>query len=254
MTTADLHTLTGAYAVNALSEEERAAFERHLAVCRPCTEEVAGLRDTAARLGQAVSDTPPPELKERVMGQISTVRQEAPRVTSTGRGGSSVGASGRAARTLPKLVLAACLAGVVAFGGVAVWQYQEARDARQEARQAQERSAQISSVLTAPDAQINSGELPGGATGTVVLSHEQNRAAFLAANMPTPPSGKVYQLWYNDDGTMRSAGLMEPGSTDTAMMMQGAPNQAVGMGITVEPTGGSEQPTSEPLAEMEFPG
>lgn len=251
MTTAELHTLTGAYAVNALSDEERSAFERHLAVCRPCAEEVAELTNTAARLGQAVSDAPPPELKQRVMSQIATVRQEPPKVTSRGRGGGSGG--GRTARSLPKLVLAACLAGVVAFGGVAVWQYQQAQDARQEAQQARDRSAQISSVLTAPDAEVNSDELPGGATGTVVVSREQNQAAFLAAGMPSPPSGKVYQLWYDDSGTLRSAGLMDPGSTDTTMMMRGTPDQASGMGITVEPAGGSEQPTSEPLATMEFP-
>jgi anti-sigma factor RsiW len=34
--TADLHTLTGAYVLHALSESERAAFERHLADCAAC--------------------------------------------------------------------------------------------------------------------------------------------------------------------------------------------------------------------------
>ena len=32
----DLHHLSGAYAVDALDEAERSAFERHLAVCAAC--------------------------------------------------------------------------------------------------------------------------------------------------------------------------------------------------------------------------
>lgn len=253
MTSADLHTLTGAYAVHALGEDERVAFERHLTACQPCAEEIAELSATAARLGQAVSDAPPPELRQRVLGQIATVRQEAPKVSPRGRGGASSG-TGRVGRSLPRLALAACLAGVVAFGGVAVWQFQRAEDARQQAEQAQERSTEISALLTAPDAVVDTSELPGGATGTVVLSKERNKAAFLAADMPTPPSGKVYQLWYADEDAMRPAGLMDPAATETALVMDGDLDRAAGMGITVEPAGGSEQPTSEPLAEMEFPG
>ncbi|MBU7600607.1 anti-sigma factor [Streptomyces sp. P38-E01] len=252
MSSADLHTLTGAYAVHALSEEERAAFERHLAACRPCAEEISELSATAARLGQAVSDTPPPEMRQRVLDQIATVRQEPPKVSARGRGGRAGGA--RTARALPRMVLAACLAGVAAFGGIAVWQYQQAEDARQRAEQAQQRSTDISALLTAPDASVETSELPGGATGTVVVSRERNQAAFLASDMPTPPRGKVYQLWFNDGGTMRSAGLMDAQSARPATVMAGDLDRASGMGITVEPAGGSDRPTSEPLAEMEFPG
>ena len=253
MTFGDPHTLTGAYAVHALSEEERLAFERHLTACQSCTQEIAELSATAARLGQAVSDAPPPELRQRVLGQIATVRQEAPKVPPRGHGGGSTG-TGRVGRSLPRLALAACLAAVVGFGGVAVWQYQRAEDARQQAEQVRERSTEISALLTASDAVVNTSELPGGATGTVVVSRERNKAAFLASDMPTPPSGKVYQLWYADQDAMRPAGLMDPTVTETALVMDGGLDKAAGMGITVEPAGGSEQPTSAPLAELEFPG
>ena len=37
---ADLHTLTGAYAADALSGTERLAFERHLDDCPACAQEV----------------------------------------------------------------------------------------------------------------------------------------------------------------------------------------------------------------------
>ncbi|EOD68417.1 zf-HC2 domain-containing protein, partial [Amycolatopsis vancoresmycina] len=60
--TAELHTLTGAYALDAVSDVERAEFERHLGACAACRQEVAELRATGARLGVAASADPPPSL------------------------------------------------------------------------------------------------------------------------------------------------------------------------------------------------
>ncbi|HYN16781.1 MAG TPA: zf-HC2 domain-containing protein, partial [Actinomycetes bacterium] len=51
---ADLHTLTGAFAAHALSDTERLAFERHLEACPACAQEVRELQATTARLGSAV--------------------------------------------------------------------------------------------------------------------------------------------------------------------------------------------------------
>jgi len=46
----DVHALAGAYALDALTELERAAFGRHVADCESCTVEVAELSETATRL------------------------------------------------------------------------------------------------------------------------------------------------------------------------------------------------------------
>nr|P12752.1 RecName: Full=Uncharacterized protein in phr 5'region [Streptomyces griseus]CAA33160.1 unnamed protein product [Streptomyces griseus] len=149
--------------------------------------------------------------------------------------------------------LAACVAAAAAFGGVAVWQNQVAQDARQQANQAQRQNERLAQVLSAPDAKTASSELTGGAHGTVVVSQSQNRAVFLASGMAPPPSGKVYQIWFNDEGTMRSAGLMDPKASDDAVLLNGPVDRASGMGITVEPAGGSAEPTSDPVALMNFP-
>ncbi|MER6637199.1 anti-sigma factor domain-containing protein [Streptomyces microflavus] len=248
MTTADLHTLTGAYALHALPEDERREFERHLGDCEACTQEVRELSATAARLGLAVAETPPRELRERVLREITTVRQEPP---AHGRRGRTV-TTGRTGRW-SGYALAACVAAAAAFGGVAVWQNQVAQDARQEANQATRQNEQLAQVLSAPDAKTTSGELTGGARGTVVVSQDRNQAVFLASGMERPPSGKVYQLWFNDEGTMRSAGLMNPAASDDAVLLDGPVDRATGMGITVEPAGGSAEPTSDPVALMDFP-
>ncbi len=57
-----------------------------------------------------------------------------------------------------------------------------------------------------PDAASRTVRLADGASGTLVVSDRQDRAVFLASGMAEPPAGKVYQLWFDDHGTMRSAG------------------------------------------------
>src|ERR1700722_47379 len=55
----DSHVLSGAYVLDALSEAERDGFERHLQHCPLCTDEVRGLRETAARARPAQAPRPP---------------------------------------------------------------------------------------------------------------------------------------------------------------------------------------------------
>ncbi|MCX4821897.1 anti-sigma factor [Streptomyces sp. NBC_01142] len=249
MSTADLHTLTGAYVLHALAPDERAEFERHLQVCPSCAQEVRELSATAGRLALAVAVVPPPALKAQVMGRISAERQEAPWVPRQARRG----VRGRRGRALSRFALAACIAAAAGFGGVAVWQHGEAQDARDTAQRAQRQSEELASVLAAPDAKASTAKLSDGGRGTVVVSQRRNKAVFLTSGLPKPPQGKVYQLWYSDAGTMRPAGLMDPAATDSAVLMDGPLNAASGMGITVEPAGGSAKPTSDPLALVNFP-
>ncbi|MFE0510094.1 anti-sigma factor domain-containing protein [Streptomyces sp. NPDC058964] len=248
MTTAELHLMTGAYALHALSDEERDAFERHLGACEACAQETDELCATAARLGLAVSVTPGPALREQVLRRITSVRQETPGGPVPVRSGRT----GLRARPLSRWALAACLAAAAALGGTAVWQHHRAEDALSRAHKAEQGAAGISAVLAAPDARAEAGELAGGATGTVVVSRSRDKAVFVVSKMAHPPAGKVYQLWFDDNGTMRSAGLMDPHRSDQTVLLQGAVDGASGMGITVEPAGGSRQPTSDPLALMHF--
>ena len=92
----DLHTLSGAYAIDALSEEEARQFDRHLEECPSCREEVRELRAAAAKMGAAEALAPPPALKARVLAAAGQIAQLPPRVTRrasgrqrpTGRGSS----------------------------------------------------------------------------------------------------------------------------------------------------------------------
>ncbi|GAA5037601.1 anti-sigma factor [Streptomyces siamensis] len=249
MRTADLHTLTGAYALHALDDDERARFEAHSADCDACTQEVLELRAAAARLALAVTVSPSPALKSEVMRRITAVRQEAPRTVPLTRPGRLAARAHRMSRWVP----AACLAAAALFGGVAVWQHDRAEEAQDRARQSERQGDELASVLAAPDARTRTAKLADGATGTVVVSKGLDRAVFIASGMAAPPDGKVYQLWFDDGGSMRSAGLMDPGRTDEAVLMRGPVDRASGLGVTVEPAGGSTEPTSAPVALLDFP-
>ena len=83
MSEMDIHKLTGAYAMDALDDLERARFEQHLATCEDCRAEVAELRETAALLSETVAVPPPAALRESVLAGISQVRPLAPEVTAS---------------------------------------------------------------------------------------------------------------------------------------------------------------------------
>ncbi|GAA5019207.1 anti-sigma factor [Kitasatospora paranensis] len=245
---ADLHTLTGAYAAHALDGAERTDFERHLAQCGACAAEVAEFTATLARLGSAEALLPPPDLKARVMAGLPTVRQLAPagEHAAAGRSGRR---HRRLARQWPKFALAASVAVAAGFGGIAVQQHDQADRARAQASRMADQQARLGALLTAPDARTATGT-DGSGVGTVVWSQSRGEAGFLAAGLPPLPEGKVYQLWFNDAGTMRPAGLLP--ATDGSLVLKGAIDGAAGIGVTVEPQGGSQHPSGNPVLLLPF--
>ncbi|MEV7603238.1 anti-sigma factor [Kitasatospora sp. NPDC089797] len=247
MSAVDPHTLTGAYAAHALDPEESAAFELHLADCPACAQEVAGFAATLARLGSAGAVVPPEALKVRVMAALPGVRQEAPR-TAAGPGSAR---PGRRAGAWTKFALAACLAVATGAGALAVQQHGQAERARDRAAAVQQESDRLTALLTAPDARTVTGSATGGSgVGTVVWSQERGRAAFLASGMPVPAAGTTYELWFDDAGTMRPAGLLPSG--EGALLLSGPLRGAKGVGVTVEPAGGSAKPSGAPVMLLAF--
>ncbi|MGW0902877.1 anti-sigma factor [Streptomyces sp. NPDC002853] len=248
MTTAEPHTLSGAYALDALEPDERAMFEEHLALCSDCRQEVAEFAATAGRLALAVTLAPSAALKRSVLGKIPNVRQEPPHTVRE----AHVPISARSTLWLRRFMLAACLA-AAALGGVATWQHQQAQQAREQASRAEANADQVAAVLAADDARTHAEALPDGARGVVVTSASQNQAVFTASGLDALPEGKVYELWFNDDGTMRPAGLLDRDQSNQLTLMEGTIGQATGMGITVEPAGGSKTPTLPPVGLIDFP-
>ncbi|OIJ65310.1 anti-sigma factor [Streptomyces mangrovisoli] len=245
----DPHAAVGAYVLHALPPAEEAVFENHLAECAACRREVDELRESAALLGEATRSIPvTPRARARTLDAVARARQDAGR--ERGRG-----VPRPRGRRLLRPALAASVAAALALGGIAVWKWHESDDARQRTaqveRQARIVNSAITEVITAPDATVHPGTLVGGRTAAVVVSRSQSRAVFTARGLPVLTGGKVYELWYEGEtGVHRPAGLMTGGPGDNAYLMKGRVLGAVSVCVTVEPAGGSPQPTSKPLGAI----
>jgi anti-sigma-K factor RskA len=223
----DIHALSGAYAVDALDDLERAQFERHLRDCESCTREVESLREASALLAETTAVAPSAALRDRVLAEIATVRPLPPVVPTPAPDESP---KGHRRRWLPALAAAAA-AVVIGTGGV-VWQ-----------QVTDDPPSRVEQVLEASDAQEFTQTLPGGAEVTVVRSKKLNEAVLITHDMPAAPNGHAYALWLQHDDVMVPAGIMPPGS-DNKVLLSGDAATANGAGITVE-TAGEQHPEPE---------
>ena len=82
----DLHTLTGAYALDALDPgRELTRFNRHLDRCQSCAGEVRGFREVATAMAIAATTEPPPEMRDQVMAAVARTRQLSPEIRTHAR-------------------------------------------------------------------------------------------------------------------------------------------------------------------------
>ncbi|GAA0936349.1 anti-sigma factor [Nonomuraea longicatena] len=248
----DPHTLAGAYALDAIDDEgERRRFERHLAGCAECAQETATLGETVARLGAAVVAEPPPGLRERVLAEIEQVRQLPPTVPPAPLARRVWRVTWR-----PWLAAVSVTAALAVVAGLGVTTVQ----ARQELEQARRVGQQIAAVLSADDARAVTAPAAvssagsGRGRGMLVLSRSQGALVFWAAGLGDPPAGRVYQLWQLAPGRITSAGLLaSSGSGGTVPVLSTIRADAEQVGVTVEPAGGSRQPSSTPLLLVDMP-
>ncbi|MDQ0261595.1 anti-sigma factor [Sinomonas atrocyanea] len=286
-----LHLLTGAYALNALDDEERRRFEHTLGFGDETAEEARELAETAALLAAGTTPVaPPPDLKARLMAQIAVTPQfdavEEPRPAAAVEGSrpsvegshpsvegshpyspappagatvADLGEHRRRASRLPVSTrwLAAAAAALLVVAGVsgawAIHAQQQRDDAlRQLALAADAPGAVMGRILAAPDAKVQEVRVPGG--GTLVLAHSRQDAVagVVTLGLPQPSQGHVYELWLGDSsGSMKPAGLVQ-GTGTTWNELAGGIGSATVLGVTVEPAGGSKQPTTAPIVVQQF--
>ncbi len=283
MTGDDVRELLGAYALDALDDDERQAVEELLARDPSAAQEARELLATAELMGAAVARTPPADLRSATLARAAQTSQlpardavastqdpaasEAPEVPAhaldteprPARGPSgSTGPGRRTGRTGPSSVRGtspvstrsrrrAWFTGIAAVlvlaVGVAVpstlaWQQS------QRAAEAEARADRITSLLASPDAQVIAAELSTGGSAVAVVTPE---AALVSAEGVTDPGdGRVYQLWVMRDGTPVPDGTARV--TDGAIEVYTTAYRAGdALALTVEPTGGSPAPTTDPV-------
>ncbi len=253
------HALTGAYAVDGLDPAERAAFEEHLATCPECRDEVAGLRETVARIAVAVEVTPPAGLRGRVLAEAARTAQwtRDPLPATHGSAGTAhlvhrspdpadLAARRRppAWRRWPAAVAAAAVlvVGGAAAGGLAVRQHQADQAAASE-------QAHMMLIATAPDAVSHTIAL---GTSHVVMSQTMGAAALVGENVPMPErAGMAYQLWMvHADGSTAPGPTFVPDRGQVLAFVAGDLSSVTTLTVTEEPAGGSAAPTGVVVASV----
>jgi anti-sigma-K factor RskA len=240
----ELHLLTGSYALDALTDDEQAEFEKHLARCPSCAEEVRGLRETAARLAMATAVTPPPEMRTRVLAAVPRIRQLPP----TGRSRHAKAGERTGLRRL-SLARAGVTAGILALAAAVAFLFVTQVSTSRQLQQARASNSAIAAVLAAPDARIESVPATVGGTVNAVMSARDREAVVTTADIPSLPETRVYQLWViTAAGAAKSAGLLAVTSSgSTAPVLASGVKPGDQLGITVEPAGGTAQPTTTPV-------
>ena len=206
-----IHELAAGYALGALDEDDRRAFDEHLAGCETCREELASLLDAAAALALAEEGPePPPALRTRV---LSAAHEEAAKVVPIAR---------RRWRVPSAVALAAvaCLA-----LGLGLWATLGPGGSR--ARETQTLAL-------------------SGAPGTLEVSRT-GHATLTVNRLAPPPAGKTYEVWVIRKGSPEPAGLLARGGRNVSIELQKTVPKGSTVAVTVERAGGVAKPTGKPL-------
>lgn len=254
--TPTMHQLTGAYALHALPGDELDDFERWLEdeADADTRVEVRELAATAALLADVAAEAPPADLRDRVLRIADDTRQLPPLVTDLTaererRRPTWLRVGQRVAIAAAAVV--ALVVGTTTFLGDDAGEQRLTDVAARLDVDLEDLDASSRDVLAAPDARIVEVQSPTPAS--VVVSLEQGEAVFVSNDLERVPSDRTYQLWLLRDGEATSVGLFGTDADGTAV-------QAVGNGlvdvdavaVSVEPSGGSSAPTTEPVVVVEL--
>jgi hypothetical protein len=247
----ELAAASGAYALHALDGREESDFEELLARSPGLRNEVTELSDTAVELGLAVpAEDPPAALRAALLAAVAATPQLPPAEAAAEVG--HVDDADPAADPEPALApvtplawyrrpvgaLTAAAAAVLlavgaAMGGGAI--------------QSSVAASQVAAIAAAPDAAHATARLAGGGTARLVWSDELGRSGIHLADAPALGLGRTYQLWYIHGSTARSAGTTNAAGD---VVLDGALRAGDVIGVTVEPAGGSAQPTTTPVVTV----
>ena len=240
----DMHSLSGAYALDALEAgAERDRFAHHMSRCQSCASEVRGFREVATALAFAATAEPPSELRDRVLAAAARTRQLPPEVKTHAR-------PRRTRSWVP------WLSGVVATASIVVavlFGFAQAHT-QQQLNQAQAENEAISLLLSSPQVTLLSRSTTKGGVATVVLAAARHQLVVVTNGLPALPAGKVYQLWLIGKTKIVSAGLL-PAATSgrTAPVLASGVVKGDTLGLTVEPAPGRAQPTTTPILALPLP-
>ena len=232
-----------AYAIGALDSGDRAALEKHLKTCPACQAELASYQGLSEGLLLSVPlRQPPAALRQRLVGRLPAARKTAPRF----RFPWSIGQT-----ALGFAVLLLLFLNVFLLLQTQSLQREQASLSRQ---------VQTGQTALAALAYPETRSLPvngNNVAGTLLLDQERNVAVLITWNMPALQANQTFQVWLIDaQGKRTDAGIFmpQPGQPFTSVSVNSSGGLAnfSGLGVTIEPAGGSPQPTGSRIFKVDF--
>jgi anti-sigma-K factor RskA len=232
-----------AYALGALDAEDVAALEAHLQTCDVCRAELAKYRSISESLLTAVPPRQPSAaLRKRLQSQLPSAQRTA---------------RPRFAWSFSQFALGTALVVLFALSVFSFIQMRELQN-RQTAFLKQLQQNQFAlSMLAYPSTQAFPIADGNTFSGSVLLDREHNTIALVMWRLPILPQNQTYQIWLIEpNGHRVSAGLFRSQEntsyTTQPVFSKQAVSNFVGIGVTVEPAGGSDQPTGPRIFKVDF--
>ena len=231
-----------AYALGALDAEDVRALESHLQTCEACRIELADYRALSESLLMATpAQNPPASLRRRLQRRLPSAQK-----TSSPR---FVWSFGQIAMGLALMLLLAL--NVSSYIQIQSLQRQQAQLANQ---------LQNGQTILAMLAYPNTQTLPIKAdniAGTLLIDKELNTAMIIVWGLPQLDASQTYQAWLIDpQGKRTSAGIFRPQPdqpfTSAALFSADDLTNFIGIGVTIEPAEGSDQPTGQRMFKVDF--
>lgn len=238
-----------AYALGALDADELPGLEAHLANCRDCQSELAEHRSVAASLLLAVPpQTPPPGLRGKLIARLPSHQTRTPNLF----------ASLFSRFTLWPVTLGAVMMFLLGLNLFSFLQIRELQQVQIELTERLSQDQTAIAMLAYPSTQALPVETEvEGIAGSMLVERDKRIAVLVLWNLPAVEPSQTYQVWLIDSGGQRvSGGLFRPiaerGYTTATIRAPRPLGEFVGVGVTVEPEGGSEAPTSARVLGVDF--
>lgn len=230
--------LIAAYALDALPEDEQREIEEHLAEHPELQIEVDELRSVADMLAFVPEDQePPPELRRNILSAIEP-EGETPETGNERSSGWLGGWFG-----FPRLAFAASV--LVMVAGLLTWNLTLQGEVR-------ELQGRIENTPEAPRTYEVSGSGMARTASGEVMELENGRTVLMVEGLPEAPQSKTYQIWLIEGNEPIPSNVFESTEGTTAAALDQPLDGADVVAVTVEPEGGSESPTSDPILTSEL--
>lgn len=240
--------LKEAYVLGALPEEERTTVEAYLALHPERQAEVEDLMGVAGLLALSPPEyDPPADLRRKVMGVVESESTQ-PRATRR-RSASSWFSRFAGLRNVALGAAALLVVGLLAWNVLLQGNVQELRGQVEEARTANQ--AQEDQAQEPREIELGGSWAEQGARAEVTALKD-DRAILVVEDMPTMPEDRTGQVWIIHDEVPQPSGLLEPSGNMAATAITTPLGGADAIAVTIEPAGGSDEPTTDPVLVKEL--